>query len=60
VTAAKFKLGDRVRVQTSVGIKNFRLVGTAKYGSASNLGGASAALFDLATAQSITGRSGTL
>jgi putative ABC transport system permease protein len=59
VTAAKFKLGDRVRVQTSVGIKNFRLVGTAKYGSASNLGGASAALFDLATAQSITGRSGT-
>jgi putative ABC transport system permease protein len=59
VTEAKFKLGDRVRVQTSVGIQNFRLVGTAKYGSASNLGGASAALFDLATAQAITGRNGT-
>lgn len=59
VTQGKFKLGDSVRVQTSVGIKNFRLVGTAKYGTASNLGGASAALFDLITAQTITGRTGT-
>ncbi len=60
VTQGKFKLGDTLRVQTKLGIKNFRLVGTAKYGSANNLGGASAALFDLATAQSITGRTGMI
>ncbi len=58
VSDGKFALGDQVRVQTSTGIKTFRLVGTAKYGSASNLGGASAALFDLKTAQAITGRTG--
>ncbi len=48
---AKLTIGDQVRVQTTKGIQKFRLVGVAKYGSAGNLAGASAVLFDLATAQ---------
>ncbi len=58
VTQAKFVLGDHVRVQTLTGIDDFRLVGVAKYGEASNLGGASVVLFDLATAQAVSNRVG--
>ncbi len=50
-TAAGFAVGDDVRVQTTRGLQTFELVGIARYGTASNMGGASAALFDLATAQ---------
>ena len=57
-TQGKFVLGDSIRVQTLTGVKSFELVGIAKYGSAGNMGGASAVLFDLATAQQETGRVG--
>ncbi len=55
---AKFALGDTVRVQTLTGIKTFTLSGVAKFGTAGNLGGASTAMFDLATAQAVTNRVG--
>ncbi len=57
-TQAKFKLVDQIRVQTTKGMQTFRLVGMAKYGSAGNMAGASAALFDLATAQQQANRIG--
>lgn len=44
-------IGGPVSVQTTKGMQTFRLVGLAKYGSAGNMGGASAVIFDLATAQ---------
>ncbi len=58
-TDAGFEVGDDVQVQTVSGLQTFRLVGIAKYGTASNMGGASAALFDLATAQAAAGRVGS-
>ncbi len=57
-TDAGFAVGDAVRVQTTRGLQTFRLVGIARYGTANNMGGASAALFDLATAQVEAGRVG--
>jgi len=57
-TRAKFRIGDEVHIQTTQGLKQFRLVGVAKYGSSNNMGGASAVLFTLATAQQQTGRVG--
>ncbi len=57
-TAGKLQIGAPMRVQTLTGIKTFRLVGIAKYGSAGNMAGATAVLFDLATAQRETNRVG--
>lgn len=57
-TLAKFQVGEQIRVQTKQGVGKFHLVGIAKFGTSSNLGGASAALFDLATAQRETNREG--
>ncbi len=58
-TEAGFVVGDDIRVQTTRGLQTFRLVGIARYGTASNMGGASAALFDLATAQTEADRVGS-
>lgn len=58
-TDAGFIVGDDISVQTVKGLQTFRLVGIAKYGTANNMGGASAALFDLATAQAQSGRVGS-
>ena len=58
VSAAHLKVGDSVRIQTLSGVKRFRLVGVAKFGTAGNMGGASVVLFDLATAQTETNRVG--
>jgi putative ABC transport system permease protein len=58
VAAAKFKLGDSIRIQTARGTNNFRLVGVAKFGTANNMGGASAVLFTLAGAQTEANRVG--
>jgi putative ABC transport system permease protein len=55
---AKFDLGAKVRIQSPTGVKSFTLVGIAKYGTTGNIGGASAALFDLATAQQLAKRVG--
>ena len=50
-TAGKFTLGDQIRIQTARGTNDFRLVGIAKFGTANNIGGASAVLFSLPGAQ---------
>ncbi|MGD9701757.1 MAG: ABC transporter permease [Acidimicrobiia bacterium] len=46
-------VGDTVMVLTQTGPHEFPLVGTARFGSADSPGGASASLFDLATAQTV-------
>ena len=58
VSAGKLAIGDAVRVQTMKGVRSFRLVGVAKFGTAGNMGGASVVLFDLPTAQKETNRIG--
>ena len=49
----KLRLGDQVTVLTQTGPHQFTLVGTARFGSVDSPGGASVALFDLATAQKV-------
>jgi putative ABC transport system permease protein len=58
VTAGKFKVGDNIRIQTARGTNSFRLAGVAKFGTANNMGGASAVLFTLAGAQAEANRVG--
>jgi putative ABC transport system permease protein len=55
-TAGNFAIGDTVRIQTTRGTNDFQLVGIAKFGTANNMGGASAVLFNLAGAQREAGR----
>ncbi|HEX2782778.1 MAG TPA: FtsX-like permease family protein, partial [Ilumatobacteraceae bacterium] len=55
---AHYKVGDTVKVVAQAGSRQFTLVGIAKYGDVSSPGGATFALFDLATAQSFVGRAG--
>jgi putative ABC transport system permease protein len=55
---AKYKLGDTVKVVAQGGSRQFTLVGIARYGDVSSPGGATFALFDLATAQSYVGKPG--
>ena len=47
------RIGDMVTVLTQTGPHQFPLVGTARFGSVDSPGGASAALFDLQTAQDV-------
>lgn len=47
------RVGDTVTVLTQTGPHRFRLVGTVRFGTVDSPGGASAALFDLATAQRV-------
>ena len=54
-------IGDTVTVLTQTGPHEFPLVGTARFGSVDSPGGASVAIFDLATAQQVLlGRTGEL
>jgi putative ABC transport system permease protein len=46
-----FKVGDTVRVAAGGPTRPYKLVGLATFGSQSSLGGATAVIFDLATAQ---------
>jgi putative ABC transport system permease protein len=46
-----YKLGDSVKVVAQGGSRDFTLVGVARYGDVASPGGATFALFDLATAQ---------
>jgi putative ABC transport system permease protein len=50
-----FKVGDRVTILTQGPPKEYQIVGIAKFGDADSAAGSTAALFDTATAQSITG-----
>ena len=55
-----FAPGDRVRVLTQGPAETFTIVGTAGFGTADNLAGATLAAFDLATAQRLLGATGRL
>lgn len=56
---AGFEIGDTVTVLTQTGPQQLALVGTARFGSVDSPGGASVAIFDLATAQEVMlGRTG--
>ncbi|MEO8694727.1 MAG: FtsX-like permease family protein [Acidimicrobiales bacterium] len=53
-----FHLGDQITVVTATGPRDFRLVGVAGFGRASNLAGATLSIFDLPTAQDVLQRVG--
>jgi hypothetical protein len=53
-----YKVGDKVKVVAQAGSRDFTLVGIARYGDVSSPGGATFALFDLATAQEFVGKPG--
>ena len=53
-----FEVGRRVRVLTATGSHEFTLVGTAGFGEADNLAGATLAIFDTPTAQQLFGKEG--
>jgi putative ABC transport system permease protein len=54
----KYTIGDTVKVVAQAGSREFTLVGVANYGDVSSPGGATFALFDLATAESFVGKPG--
>ena len=51
--AGDLRVGDTITVLTQTGPHDFILVGTARFGSVDSPGGASVAIFDLATAQQV-------
>jgi putative ABC transport system permease protein len=53
-----YKVGDRVGVSASGPARQFTIVGIAKYGNVSSLGGATIAVFDVATAQRLLHKEG--
>jgi putative ABC transport system permease protein len=53
-----FAVGDPVRVAAQGGTRDFTLVGIVKFGSTDSPGGASAALFDLTTAEQFLAQDG--
>ena len=59
-TASKqqFKVGDTVRVAGSGPVKDYKLTGTATFGSIDSLGGASLVILDLPTAQALFEKDG--
>jgi len=56
--AGKFVIGDKVKVVAQAGSREFTLVGIAGYGDVRSPGGATFALFDLATAQEFLAKPG--
>jgi putative ABC transport system permease protein len=55
-----FAVGDSIGVTTHEGIREFRVVGIARFSGLTSLGGATMAIFDVPTAQQILGRRGKL
>jgi putative ABC transport system permease protein len=53
-----YKVGDRVGVSASGPASQFTIVGIARYGDVSSLGGATIAVFDVPTAQRLLGKEG--
>ena len=56
--AGNYVVGDKVKVVAQAGSRNFTLVGIAGYGDVRSPGGATFALFDLATAQEFLAKPG--
>ncbi len=61
-TAGKqhFTVGQTIGIQSRGAVVRFKISGIAKYGAVSSIGGATLAGFDLATAQSLFGKTGKL
>jgi len=57
-TDGGFQVGDQVTIVTAAGPRPFTLVGSAGFGRASNIAGATLAVFDTATAQQVMNRVG--
>ena len=55
-----YEVGDSVKVATLAPVQDFELVGIAQYPGVESLGGATFAVFDLATAQRLLNRQGKL
>jgi putative ABC transport system permease protein len=55
-----FRVGDRVGVSTRKPVREFELVGVARFGSVSSIGSATFAVFDVPTAQNLFGKEGQL
>ena len=55
-----FELGDRVAVAVLEEARRYEIVGVARYGEVSSLGGATFAIFDVPTAQELLGKRGEL
>ena len=56
----EFAVGDTVTVLTTAGSNQFELVGIAQFGESNSIGGATTALFDLATTQRLLDAEGQL
>lgn len=54
-----FAVGDTIRIIFTTGVEEFEIVGTTSFGEADNLLGATAASFDLETAQRVLGYEGS-
>jgi putative ABC transport system permease protein len=54
----KYRIGERVRIAGTSGVKAYTIVGVGRFGSDIPLGGASIALFTPAEAQRLTGKVG--
>jgi putative ABC transport system permease protein len=54
----EYELGDTVRVITQLGLKEYELVGTVRFGSSPSSGGATSALFTLPEAQRLADTDG--
>jgi len=55
-----FNVGDEIGVLTHAGVKHFRITGITEFASVSSIGGATIAVFDLATGQQLLGKAGEL
>ena len=54
-----YRLGDRIRINTSGPARTFTIVGSARFGKVDRLGTATTAVFDLRTAQQLFNRRGS-
>src|SRR5262249_29241412 len=55
-----FSVGDKVKIASATGTREFTISGIAKFGDASSPGGATFALFDLPTAQAFVAKPGVI
>ena len=53
-----FKLGDEIQIAGEGPVRSFELTGIARFGDVNSLGGATIALFDVATARQVLDKSG--